>query len=255
MCLILTAHRLDDEFPLIVVANRDEFFKRNTARISIWDDPSDIIAGKDLEAGGTWMGISSKGRFAAVTNFREPGVSLPSARSRGRLPVEYLHSSIAPQEWLEQQRGTGDQYNGFNFLGYDGSELRYWSNRDSTSPALVPPGVHGVSNSILDTPWPKVERGKAALKDWVSSGNRDAISLMDLLTDNSRALDGDLPNTGVGLERERNLSPMFIRIPDYGTRCTTAVLFHRSGLIRILERSFNEDSSIADTTEFELITT
>lgn len=235
MCLILLAWKMDDRFPLVLAANRDEFYDRPSAPAAFWEEQPDLLAGRDLREGGTWLGITRTGRLAALANYRDPASVKAGAPSRGRLVGDYLRGSERPESYLDRIAPAGS-FNGFNLLVGNPDELFCFSNRGGRR--RVEPGLHGLSNRLLDTPWPKVARGKAALgalltQQWTPE------SLLALLADRSRPADESLPDTGVGLEWERILSPSFIVSPVYGTRSSTVLLVDRGGEVTFIERVFN----------------
>jgi uncharacterized protein with NRDE domain len=238
MCLILFAHRAHPEYRLVVAANRDERFQRPTAPAGFWADASGIFAGRDLEHRGTWLGVTTTGRFAAITNFRDPDGHRPDAPSRGGLVSDFLRSSAPPASYLERLRPAATAYNGFSLLVGNGESLCYFSNREGEIRSLEP-GIYGLSNQLLDVPWPKVRLGKVRLADEIRSGV-DPDTLLALLDDTRAAADEDLPRTGVGLEWERKLSALRIVADGYGTRSSTALLVGTNGEVRIAERSFDE---------------
>ncbi len=238
MCLIYIAHRVDPRYRLVVAANRDEYHARPTAPAGWWDGAPDLLAGRDLEAGGTWMGITRSGRFAAITNYRDPARHRADARSRGQLVRGFLESRSPALAWLQAMAGDGAAYNGFSLLVHDGATLAFHSNRGA-APQLVQPGVHGLSNHLLDEPWPKVEEGKLDLLALLSKGAPTPEKLLALLDRRVPAADGSLPDTGVGVERERTLSPRFIQGSVYGTRSSTVILVSTEGGVLFRERSFD----------------
>lgn len=218
MCLILVAWRTHPDTPLVVAANRDEFFRRRTAGADFWPDSPSILAGRDLEAGGTWLGLTRRGSFAALTNFRDPGNHKTEAPSRGRLVADFLAGNADIDAYLD--RIDAPAYNGFNLLLCDGEKLLAFSNVTGERHELAP-GVYGLSNALLDTPWPKVGAGKTALA--ALPDPPDDTALFRLLRDDTIHPDAALPATGVSLEWERLLSAAFVRSADYGTRCSTVV--------------------------------
>lgn len=234
MCLILVAWRAHPDFPLIVAANRDEFFKRRAASAEFWADQPDILAGRDLAAGGTWLGITKTGRFAALTNFRDPARHRDAAPSRGRLVTDFLAGDVAIDAYLDSL--TPADYNGFNLLLGDGESLVACSNETPERHALAP-GVYGLSNALLDTPWPKVGAGKAALTAALAA-LPDETALFRLLRNDSIHPDASLPATGVPLEWERLLSAAFVRSADYGTRCSTVVKLGAGGAATFDEQTW-----------------
>jgi uncharacterized protein with NRDE domain len=242
MCLLVAAYRLHPEFPLIVAANRDEFFHRPTAPAHYWDNDSGILAGRDLEHGGTWMGVSKTGRFAALTNVRDPKAFRADAKSRGLIVSNFLASKKTPAEFLMRLASECGDYNGFNLILGGEKPLFYFNSVTKKTIALAP-GIYGLSNDQLDTPWPKVTRAKVGLAQSLSKESTALeTTLFDLLRDNTKAADSELPDTGVGIEKERWLSPIFIRAKEYGTRCSTLLLTRRDGEVQYIERTFDTAS-------------
>lgn len=237
MCLIFLAWRKHPDYPLVVAANRDEFYTRPTAAANFWNDAPEVLAGRDLEGGGTWLGVSRGGRFAALTNHRKAGSRLRNAPTRGRLVSDYLISRSTPGDYLGSVARSGAAYNGFNLLVADRKHLHWFSNQGG-EPRRLQPGVYAVSNDLLDTPWPKVVRGKSAFQNLLAHGDLDVAKFFDLLLDRQVAEDAALPDTGIGLSRERSLSPIFITAGDYGTRSSTVVLMGVDGGVEFEERTF-----------------
>jgi uncharacterized protein with NRDE domain len=238
MCLILFAWKMDENFPLVLAANRDEFYERPSAPAAFWDDMPDLLAGRDLREGGTWLGVTTKGRLAALTNYRDPASLKIGAPSRGRLVSDYLHGREIPEAYLRRIAPDADCFNGFNLLVGDPADLFCYSNRGARE--RLDPGIYGLSNCLLNTPWPKVERGKTALTALLKE--QKGLSperLFALLADRTRPPDDHLPDTGVGLAWERVLSPPFIESPVYGTRSSTVLLIDRRGEVTFTERVFN----------------
>jgi len=252
MCLILLAWRAHPDYPLILAANRDEFFSRPTRIAEPWAEAPGTIAGRDLEKGGTWLAVSARGRLAAVTNYRDGTAPKSETRSRGLLVSDFVASDLAPAAFLSRLQEQAVSYQGFNLLvAADGVLLHYASPGRRVTP--VTPGVHGLSNHLLDTPWPKVERGKAALHRLLAEAGEPLIDgLLDALTDRQLPPDSALPHTGVGLERERLLSTAFIASPEYGTRASTVVLVERSRRITFVERNFGPGSRPLETRRFRV---
>jgi uncharacterized protein with NRDE domain len=238
MCLILFAHRAHPRFPLVVAANRDEFHGRPTAPAAFWEDAPQVLAGRDLLAGGTWMGITRSGRWAALTNVRDPDAGAAPPSSRGELAAEYLRGTVAAADYVAGVEERMHRYSGFNLLVGDVTGIHYVGNRGGEARSL-PAGVYGLSNHLLDTPWPKVRDGKRALRAvldrepavWV----RD---ILEVLADVDPAPDAELPATGVPQEWERVLSSRFILSPTYGTRASTVLLVAADGSVEFVERSF-----------------
>lgn len=247
MCLILLAYKHHPHFRLIVAANRDEFYDRPTAPVDFWpidlcNDAPQLLAGKDLKNGGTWMGVSRSGRFAALTNYREPGEQRRDAPSRGALVRDFLLGRESGRSYMTALRSEAERHNGFNLIVDDGEALFWFCNRGGGMREL-PPGVYGLSNRHLDTPWPKVEKGKAGFSRVIDSSlleraALDEAALLDLLADQERPPDDRLPDTGVGLGRERMLSPIFITSDVYGTRSSSVLRVGNDGAVRFTERNF-----------------
>jgi uncharacterized protein with NRDE domain len=240
MCLILLAWRAHPDYPLVVAANRDEFFSRRTAAADFWDDAPEVLAGRDLESGGTWLGITRTGRFAALTNYRDPSRNKPGAPSRGELVSRFLTGNMAPQAYLSELESGADRYNGFNLIFGDQDGLWCFSNCGEGE-QLLAPGVYGLSNHLLDTPWPKVARGKSALGAALQA-LPDEAPLFGLLRDDRIAPDEALPRTGISLEWERLLSAAFVRSPQYGTRSATVLLRGKAGTLRFVEQTYLPDA-------------
>ncbi len=238
MCLVLIALDSHPDYRLIVAANRDEFYDRPTAPAAFWADAPSVLAGRDLRAGGTWLGVDRRGRFAAVTNYRQGQREPPAPRSRGRLVSDFLTAEIGALEHLECVQSDAGLYNGFNLIASDAGGLFYYSNREGRVRTLAR-GVYGLSNHLLDTPWPKVASMKAAADALLNQGASDpTAALFALLSDRNRPADDLLPSTGIGREWERLLSSAFIASDDYGTRSSTVVLVDHDGRIVFVERTF-----------------
>jgi uncharacterized protein with NRDE domain len=250
MCLIFVAYRNHPRYPLVVAANRDEFYLRPSAPADFWEEHPEVLAGRDLEGGGTWLGISRSGRFAAVTNYREPGKARMGAPSRGKLVSEFLLREDTPMEYLRRVSAHGSEYNGFNLLVRDESEFCWYSNR-ADGPRELSPGVYALSNHLLDTSWPKVARGKAGFESILAKKVLNENGLLDLLADRTAALEEELPDTGVGPDLERVLSPIFISSENYGTRSSTVVCLEDGGRVRFVERSYGAGGREAGTVGFE----
>lgn len=249
MCLIVVALDLRTDYPLMIAANRDEFFARPSAPADFWPDLPQVLAGRDLEQGGTWMGIARGGRFAAVTNFRDGG-QRNGRKSRGWLVRDFLAGALAPEAFLVQVHAVRDHYDGFNLIVGSGRHLLHYSNRTSQVTPLVA-GVYGLSNHLLDTPWPKVERAKQAVQALQAIAPEDVeTGLIRLLADDARAPDDELPRTGVPLEWERVLSSAFIRTAGYGTRASTLVLRDAYGRTVFRESAFGPEGETLDTRRF-----
>jgi uncharacterized protein with NRDE domain len=233
MCLIVVGWRVHPDYPLVVAANRDEFYARPTASLARWPDAPEVIGGLDLEAGGTWLGITATGRFAAVTNVREPGMAT-GAQSRGFLTRGFLTGESSAEEYAAQIDGA--QFSGFNLLLGDGSTLVYCSNRDGM-PRPLAPGVYGVSNHLLDSPWPKLLAARQLFAEALPR-LPDESAFFELLADQAIVADENLPSTGVPIEWERLLSAIFVKSESYGTRASTLVWQRADGNITVHESSF-----------------
>jgi uncharacterized protein with NRDE domain len=233
MCLIVVGWRVHPDYPLVVAANRDEFYRRPTALADFWPDAPDVLGGRDLEAGGTWLGITRAGRFAAVTNVREPNAA-PGRLSRGRLVQAFLTGSRSAKDYVAGIDMAG--YSGFNLLVCDGGSLWYASNRGA-APAELAPGIYGLSNHLLDSPWPKLVSARQRAARAIAALPERA-ALLAILADDEIVRDDELPATGVSLAWERLLSAIFVRSADYGTRASTVVTVGRAGDIDFEERSY-----------------
>lgn len=245
MCLILLAWQVHDDFPLVVAANRDEYFDRPTAAARFWQAQNhpDLLAGQDLQAGGTWLGITRSGRFAALTNYREPEnrqTASPNP-SRGRLVADFLCSDLSAEAYLDGLQSNAADYRAFNLLCgtlHDG--LWHFANRGEAATRQqqrLAPGIYGLSNNLLDVPWPKVAQGKSDLAQALKA-LPDERPLFDLLRDDRLHEDERLPRTGVSLEWERTLSAAFVRAPHYGTRSSTVLKLNRQGFISFDEQTW-----------------
>lgn len=252
MCLIAIALHCHPRYELVLIANRDEFFARPTAPAAFWSEAPEILAGRDLEKGGTWLGVTRTGRLAAITNFRGSSRGRPQAPSRGGVVARYLRESSRPREFLNALLPEAPAYNDFNLLVGEvtarGISLDYFSTVENSSRSVVP-GIHGLSNHLLDTPWPKVERARAGLAELLARfpSTLPTRGLFELLREDAIAPDELLPVTGVGLEHERRLSPIFIQGGGYGTRSSTVVAFrivpgHKTNCI-FIERTFDGSRS------------
>ena len=238
MCLALLALDTHPRYRVIVAANRDEFYDRPTAPAAPWDDAPEVLAGRDPQAGGTWLGVTASGRIALVTNYREGRRPPPGAPSRGGLVADYLRGDETPGEYLGRIVAHDAAYPGYNLIVGSRDTLIYHSNRGGETRTLAA-GVYGLSNHLLDTPWPKVARSKAGLFRLLDRDGEPLIDgLLDLLADHSQPADHDLPDTGIGLEWERLLGSAFIASDTYGTRSSTVLLVERGGTVTFVERTF-----------------
>ena len=226
MCLILVAWQGHARYRCVIAANRDEMYSRPTAAATWWLSRPPILAGRDLSAGGTWLGLTRTGRFAALTNFRDPEQRRTGTPSRGTLVTSILMSGDTTAESLAHLRKVGGDYNGFNLLFSDGERLAVYESVRGVGRELEP-GIYGLSNHMLDTPWPKVQTAKSRLADALAN-LQTTDALLALLRDDRPAPDEQLPRTGVSQQWERLLSSAFVRAPDYGTRCSTVVRIDES---------------------------
>jgi uncharacterized protein with NRDE domain len=249
MCLILVVWRRHPRYPCLIAANRDEFHSRAAEPAHWWQDRPQILAGRDLVAGGTWLGITRTGRFAALTNYRSPQHRRIDAPSRGGLVTGALESLGSAEDDLEGLQRVGSGYNGFNLIFSDGQRLGVYESVAGVGRVLAP-GIYGLSNHVLDTPWPKVERAKARLQALLDR-TTDPISVLELLRDDRPAADEDLPGTGMSLEWERLLSSAFIRGEDYGTRCSTVIRIDPLGKVCFDEWIWDASGSESGRVSFQ----
>lgn len=235
MCLIVFAYKTHPKYKFILAANRDEFYSRPTSTAGWWSDKSDILGGRDLKAKGTWMAIDKSGRFATVTNFRDIKNIKDGARSRGDLPVNFLEGNHTAKEYAEKVFGEGDQYNGFNLLALD-RELSHVSNYGKKV-SILDAGIYGLSNALLDTPWPKVEKSKSLFQSKIKE-DFELDELIQLMQNTEVATDRELPPTGLPIEMERAVSAMCIRTENYGTCCSTAIAIDYEGNVEFMEKNY-----------------
>ncbi len=241
MCLILFAHRVNSNYPLVVAANRDEFHQRPTDASHYWPQYPQILAGRDRQAGGTWMGINRSGHFAAVTNYRDPQQTRPAERSRGDLVLSYLHGNLLASQYLDELSSRAGDYAGFNLLLGDGKDLWYMSNSgycDEQTPRKLLPGIYGLSNASLDTPWPKVQRGKQVLAEVLQQPLEHA-TLATVVANRQLASKSQLNLQELNTEMDELLSAQFIVSETYGTRATTTCWQTSTGEFHWKERNFN----------------
>ena len=239
MCLLLIAKNIHPDYKLIIAANRDEFYNRPAEPAAFWKDYPFLLAGKDIQGGGTWLGLTRSGRFSALTNFRDLKNINPDAPSRGHLTLDYLTGDDSPGTYYEKIKGSADLYNGFNLITGIGTDLNYFSNVSGEFKELGD-GIIGLSNSFLDTLWPKVMRIKEVFLEKMKD-IKNPWSLIGTLADNSPFEDNLLPDTGVGIELERTLSPVFVKTPVYGTRCSTVILLSNNNDVSFAERTYYQN--------------
>lgn len=253
MCLLLIAHDCVPGYRLVVAANRDEFHGRPATPAGHWPGHTGLIAGRDLEGGGTWLGVTRYGGFATVTNVRAGHAVPRGRRSRGLIVTDFLTGDASAAAFADALSAQAQAYDGFNLLAHDGRELYWYSNAGQPSaPQRVEPGVHTLSNALLDTSWPKTERLRTAFAG-VVAGVRGTLvdALLDVLRDRRHAGDDDLPDTGVARDLERMLSPIFIESPSYGTRCSTIVTIDTAGRLCFHERRFDDGGAVTGDTRYE----
>ena len=247
---MLISYRQHADFPLLIAANRDEFHARPTTALHWWLDQPDVLGGRDQVGGGTWFGLTRHGRFASLTNFRQFPLN-PNAPSRGDLVRGYLEGNQQPAEFLEQLQESASLYNGYNLLFGTVNDLWYFSNRSSQN-GPVAPGIHGLSNALLNDPWPKVNKGRSHFQNlFAHPASLDAETVLEALANKTQYPDQSLPDTGVGLERERVLSALFIESPGYGTRASWFLRVSSDGLVDVTERSYLPDAHRAEV--FQLV--
>jgi len=237
MCVVALAWNTHARWRLLLIGNRDEAYARPSAPLAHWADAPEILAGRDLEAGGTWMGVRESGRVAVVTNVRDPRAAHDRA-SRGLLVSDFLRGGDPASQHATALAVDAARYRPFNLLLFDRESARFVSNHPRVRARELPPGLHGLSNGDIDAAWPKVRRATAALRTWLDAGDEDFEPLFAALADETPAPDAELPDTGIGLELERRVSPPFVRSAVYGTRATTLIAMGYDGSGCIVERRF-----------------
>jgi uncharacterized protein with NRDE domain len=256
MCLLVAAWKSHPHYRLIVAANRDEFHERPSAPLGWWNDDPRILSGRDLRASGSWMGVSRSGRFGVVTNFRDlEAAPSADAPSRGMLVARLLAGTHSPQEYLDDLRASAPHYAGFNLLAGGPRELCYFSNRDGAGVRTLETGIYGLSNHLLDAPWPKLRRTRARFAELLSGPDVETESLFDMLGDRRPAAENETPETGLPPEWERALSAPFVIHERYGTRCSTLLLVERDGRTIVHERRFDHGGAHTGTTRIEFTAT
>lgn len=249
MCLVVLAWQQNPELPLIVAGNRDEFHSRPSQALHWWPDRPDIVAGRDLQAGGTWLGLHQSGRFATVTNFRDADKPSAKFQSRGELVTDFLLGSLTPIDFM--RRIDGAKFAGFNLLLSDGETLAWYSNR-ADMPKILEPGLYGLSNALLDSPWHKVRRSKAALSDLLQRDSVNETTLFRLLADRETAPVDEIESDRLPFATARSVSAPFVLNPDYGTRSSSIVLGDANGNWQIRERRFDASGKAIGDSAFKL---
>ncbi len=255
MCLITFAYKTHPVYDLVLAANRDEFYGRPTRKAQFWKEEHlpGILAGKDLEAGGTWMGVEQSGKWAALTNYRDPSIEREKPPSRGELVLNYLKEQESAANYIDKVSPGSTKYHGFNLLVGNKNELFHFSNI-SKERTEIKPGVHGLSNALMDTPWPKLEQAKHDLADAISNEALDYEQLFSLLRNDRRAPDEKLPDTGIPKEWERAISSVFIKTESYGTRSSTLLLIDNKGQAEFIERRYDfKTSEVIEENAFKLV--
>ena len=243
MCLILFSYKKQSNYDLILASNRDEFRDRPTAQLEFWEDFPEVLAGRDLINGGTWMGITRTGRFAALTNFRSLPMIKQESPSRGNLVKDFLVGNMSASDYIQELQAIAETYSGFNLIVGNMDELIYFSNCKKDS-QIIPSGLFGLSNNYLDVPWPKVKRGKQQFSECLDNNNiePDIKKIFTLLSDKFYPEIHQLPRTGVSIEWEQMLSPIFIDNPFYGTRSQSILTIKTSGYVSFYERTIHRDN-------------
>ncbi len=250
MCLVFLSYNQHPKYPLIIVANRDEFFDRPALPLDYWPENNNLLAGKDLTGGGTWFGVTKTGYFAMLTNYRDMANIKTTAPTRGKLVSDYLAGEFDPSTYLQALNSSANQYNGYNIILGTLDNPWYYSNQNNKLYQLGT-GLYGLSNALLDSKWPKVERGKENFRQIVEGDKLGIESLFGLMTDRTLAADDQLPNTGIGFEKEKLLSSMFIDMPGYGTRNTTVLLKDKNNKVQVIERTYSQKDNSTSEQKFK----
>jgi uncharacterized protein with NRDE domain len=243
MCLIAVAWQTHADLSLALAANRDEFHDRPAAPAAWWNGKHEVFGGRDLSHGGSWLALSRHGRLAAITNIRRMIPPDPDAPSRGGLVREFVLAGLSAEQYAEELSERAGRYSGFNLLLCDGAKLVFCHNYDGFEQRQLAPGIHVVSNATMDTPWPKSQRLRRAMQAFVNQRVASRNLLFSALADAEAAKDDDLPNTGIGIEMERFLSPPFIRGDRYGTRASSIVTIGNDGQAEFIEHRFGPNGA------------
>lgn len=251
MCLILFGLNHHSTYKLVLAANRDEFFARPTIAADFWHNKS-VLSGRDVQSGGTWLGLTTEGRFIAITNYRDKNRDIPKQHSRGEISKSFLTGDQKAVPFMKTLSWKKDAFSGFNILiSDDAFDTMYHYSNISDKVTQVEAGVHGLSNHYLDTPWPKVTGSKSALEQIMRSGEIKPNKLISMLANPTPARDQELPNTGISFDLEKKLSPVFISMKDYGTRCSTVILVDHNNHLTFLEVSYNTEKAIIGQKSFD----
>ena len=251
MCLLVLSWKTHPRYRLVLAANRDEFHDRAAAPLGWWQDDPRILAGRDLKANGTWLGVARSGRFGILTNYRDLQAPIEGAPTRGGLVTRFLTGATSPKEFLDDLRGAAPRYSGFNLLVGGPRALYYFSNRGPNAPRVLDPGIYGLSNHLIDTPWPKLKRTREKFTEILTQSEVRPDDLFALLNDREQANEGDLPSTGLPADWERLVSAPFILNERYGTRCSSVLMVDRNGTTTLHERRFDSTGIQTGTTRFE----
>ena len=254
MCLIVFAFNKHPKYKLILAANRDEYFNRPTLTADYWKENHEILGGRDIQSKGTWLGINKNGKFIAITNYRDPKIEKKRALSRGKLSKIFLSNNQNIRSFLADVSNNKENYNGFNLLlSDDGFNTLYHYSNISNTTAKISNGLHGLSNHLLDSSWPKVDTGKENLNIKIESASLNVNDLVEMLKNGNVAADELLPDTGISYDLEKKLSPVFISMKGYGTRCSTAILVDTENNVSFLEVSYNENKQVISKKKHQLI--
>jgi uncharacterized protein with NRDE domain len=254
MCLLVVAWQTHPRYRLVVAGNRDEFHERPTAPLGWWSDAPDVLAGRDLRAGGTWLGLSRSGRFGLVTNFRDADAATRAdAPSRGALVPAFLRDGSGAETYLDELQPQANQYAGFNLLLGDATGLHYYTNVGGTAPRVLGPGIYGLSNHRLDEPWPKLLRTRDRIAAALHDSDPAPATLLDLLGDSTPAALDTAPDAGLPADLELALSAPFVRHERYGTRCSTLVLVTHDGSTTVYERRFEPTGAQSGASRLEFV--
>ncbi len=249
MCFIVFNYKQHSRYKLIFCANRDEFYNRETVAMHFWPENDSVLAGKDVQGGGTWLGITKTGKLAALTNFREQSAVSSTKPSRGQIVKMFLEQGCETKEFIDYLKKSKNFYEGYNLIFGTIDKLYYFSNR-SNGVLPISPGLYGLSNSTLDTPWPKINRGKSLLKKTISNPNFSSKDLFNILSDSQKAHDDTLPDTGISPVYEKELSPIFVNMEHYGTRSSTVILVDYDYNANVYEQRYDNKGKVKGNSQF-----